>query len=262
MLTRYDEFVMAGNRSGSWQKFKAGVKKDGTFTALRATQYRLGGVGQGSQAGQPYAVYRVGDSYREVYALQTNEDSSVALRAPGHPQASFAMESLMDELAEKIGMDPVEFRKKNLKQPDWIRQLDAGAKAIGWERRNKTPGKGGNGPLVRGMGCGIGAWGGGGNNQCQVDVTISQDGSVVAAVGSQDLGTGTRTYIRAIVAEELGLEMEDVVEKIGNSTYGNANSSGGSTTAASLSPAVKVAAYNARIELAKRVAPLLGAEPD
>jgi len=112
------------------------------------------------------------------------------------------------------------------------------------------------------MGCGIGAWGGGGNAQCVVDVKIGQDGSVAALVGSQDLGTGTRTYIRAIVAEELGLEIPDVVEQIGNSTYGNANPSGGSTTAASLSPAVKDAAYNARTELAKRLAPLLGGEPE
>jgi len=105
---------MAGNRSGSWQKMNGGVKKDGTIADLQATQYRLGGLGGGSQAGQPY-VYRVADSYREVYALHTNEDSSIAMRAPGHPQASFAMESLVDELVYKIGMDPVEFRKKNLR---------------------------------------------------------------------------------------------------------------------------------------------------
>src|SRR5207248_281011 len=106
MLTRSDEFLMTGNRSASWTKFKAGAKKDGTFAAMQATQYRLGGVGQGSQAGQPLAVYRVGETYREVYALHTNEDSSIAMRAPGFPQASFAMESLLDELAYKIGMDP------------------------------------------------------------------------------------------------------------------------------------------------------------
>src|SRR5437588_7153749 len=262
MLTRYDAFVMAGNRSGSWQKFKAGVKKDGTLAALRATQYRLGGVGQGSQAGQPYAVYRVGDFYREVYALQTNEDSSIAMRAPGHPQASFAMECLLDELAYKIGMDPVEFRKKNVRDDFYKHQFDRGAREIGWERRNPTAG-GNPGPNKRGMGCAAGTWGGGGNDQCKVDVTVSRDGSVVVAVGTQDLGTGTRTFTRAIVAEELGLGIKDVVEQIGNSKLGSANSSGGSTTAASLSPSVKDAAVKARLAVAEKIAPLLGnAKPE
>jgi xanthine dehydrogenase YagR molybdenum-binding subunit len=262
MLTRYDEFVMAGNRSGSWQKIKAGANKDGTLMALQATQYRLGGVGQGSQAGQPYAVYRAGETYREVYALHTNEDSSIAMRAPGHPQASFAMESLLDELAHKIGMDPVAFRKKNMRDEVYHRQLDRGAREIVWEKRNSTPG-GGAGPRKRGMGCAAGTWGGGGNNQCKVDVTVSRDGAVLVAVGTQDLGTGTRTYTRAIVAEELGLQMKDVVEQIGNSKLGSANASGGSTTAASLSPSVKDAAIKTRLALGEKFAPLLGnAKPE
>src|SRR5256714_6005229 len=261
MLTRYDEFVMAGNRSGSWQKLKAGAKNDGTIVALTARQYRLGGLGPGSQAGQP-DIYRIGHTYREIYALHTNEDSSIAMRAPGHPQASFAVESLVDELAYKIKMDPVEFRKKNLRDKVYHRQLERGAKEIGWSRRNPVAG-GNPGPLKRGMGCAVGTWGGGGNNQCKVDVTISRDGSVLVAVGTQDLGTGTRTYTRAIVAEELGLQIKDVVEKIGNSKLGRANPSGGSTTAASLSPSVKDAAYKARLAMAEKVAPLLGnAKPE
>ena len=256
MLTRYDEFVMAGNRSGSWQKLKAGVKNDGTIVALQAKQYRLGGIGQGSQAGQPY-IYRMGDTYREIYALHTNEDSAIAMRAPGHPQASFAVESLVDELAYKIKMDPVEFRKKNLRDEVYHRQLDRGAKEIGWSRRNPVAG-GNPGPLKRGMGCAVGVWGGGGNNQCKVDVTVARDGSVLVAVGTQDLGTGTRTYTRAIVAEEFGLGITDVKEQIGSSKLGSANPSGGSTTAASLAPSVKDAAIKARMMFAERVAPLLG----
>ena len=261
MLTRYDEFVMAGNRSGSWQKLKAGVKNDGTIVALQARQYRLGGIGQGSQAGQPY-IYTMGDTYREIHALHTNEDSSIAMRAPGHPQASFAIESLIDELAHKIKMDPVEFRKKNLRDPVYHRQLERGAREIGWSRRNPVAG-GNPGPLKRGMGCAVGTWGGGGNNQCKVDVTVSRDGAVVVAVGTQDLGTGTRTYTRAIVAEELGLTINDVKEQIGNSKLGAANPSGGSTTAPSLAPSVKDAAQKARMLVAERVAPLLGnAKPE
>ena len=86
------------------------------------------------------------------------------MRAPGHPQASFAVESLVDELAYKIKMDPVEFRKKNLRDEVYHRQLDRGAKEIGWSRRNPVAG-GNPGPLKRGMGCAVGTWGGGGNNQ-------------------------------------------------------------------------------------------------
>ena len=266
MLTRHDEFVMAGNRSGSWQRLKAGATKDGRLVAFQATQRRLGGLGDGSQAGQPY-IYNAVNTYREISAIYTNEDSYRAMRAPGHPQASFAIESLMDELAYKLGMDPVEFRKKNLKdrkgQPEevYARQLDRGAKEIGWERRNKVPGSG-SGPRKRGIGCAVGTWGGGGAPQCIVTVNVTRDGAVTVSVGTQDLGTGTRTYTRAIVAEELGLQMRDVVEKIGDSRLGAANGSGGSTTAASLAPAVKDAAFNARTMIAEKVAPLLGAKPE
>jgi xanthine dehydrogenase YagR molybdenum-binding subunit len=257
MLTRTDEFLLAGNRSGSWQKFKAGANRDGTLVALRATQYQLGGLADGSQAGQPY-IYRATNSYRERIAIHTHEDASRAMRAPGHPQASYAIECLMDDLAHKLNLDPLAFRKQNLRDKTYHRQLDRGAKEIGWERRNKIAGAA-DGSVKRGIGCAVGTWGGGGNNQCKVDVTVARDGSVLVAVGSQDLGTGTRTFTRAIVAEELGLQLKDVTEKIGNSTLGSANASGGSTTSASLSPSVKNGAYKARIAVAEKVAPLLGA---
>jgi len=256
MLTRQDEFLLAGNRSGSWQKFKAGANKDGTLIALQALQYQLGGLGDGSQAGQPY-IYKVANSYRERMAIHTNEDASRAMRAPGHPQASYAIECLLDDLAQRLNLDPLELRKKNLRDKVYHRQLDRGAREIGWDRRNKVPGAT-DGPLKKGIGCAVGTWGGGGNNQCKVDVSVARDGSVLVAVGSQDLGTGTRTYTRAIVAEELGLQQKDVTERIGNSTLGAANASGGSTTSASLAPSVKNGAYKARMAVAEKVAPLLG----
>jgi xanthine dehydrogenase YagR molybdenum-binding subunit len=260
MLTRHDEFLIPVNRSGSWQKLTGGATKDGKLVAVLATQYRLGGNDEGSQAGQPY-VYSAANFYREVSSIHTHEAGSGAMRAPGHPQASFAMESLMDELAYKLNLDPLEFRKQNLKDPAYHRQLERGAREIDWSRRNATPG-GSNGTLKRGLGCGVGVWGGGGSPQCKVDVTVGRDGAVTVAVGTQDLGTGTRTYTRAIVAEELGLQIADVHEQIGNSKLGASNPSGGSTTAASLAPAVKDAAYNARTMFAEKVAPLLGVKPE
>lgn len=259
-LTRKDEFLMAGNGGSSWQKFRAGVNKDGTVVAIHATQYPCGGIGGGNLAGQPY-IYHFPTAFSQTTSIHTNVDAARALRAPGHPPACFAMESLMDELADKIGMDPLEFRIKTLtsRNPsdEHLRQLQRGAKEIGWDQRSKVAGAW-PGTLKRGYGCAIGVWGGGGHPECVVTVEVARDGAVTASVGSQDLGTGTRTYIAAIVAEELGLTVADVKPNIGDSRLGNANASGGSSTAPSLAPAVKVAAFNARQQIAAHVAPLLG----
>src|SRR5262249_36816425 len=140
---------------------------------------------------------------------------------------------VLDELADKLGIDPLAMRKKNLKDAAYHRQLDRGAKEIGWHRRNRLAG-GSPGPRKRGLGCAGGTWGGFGRPGNVVTVSIARDGSVQVSVGSQDLGTGTRTFTRGIVAEELGLGMRQVLEEIGNSKFGAATGSGGSTTAASL----------------------------
>ncbi len=263
LMTRKEEFLSTGNGQGSRHKFRAGANKDGTLVALNVTQWSMGGLGGRAVAGQPYQYRPSGPVFFNAITVNTNEDSSVPLRAPGHPQACFAMESLMDDVAVKLNIDPIAFRKKNLPDTAWHRQLDVGAKAIGWEKRNATPGGGtANGPLRRGMGCAVGAWGGGGGAGCAVPIRIGQDGTVVVTNGSQDIGTGTRTYVRSIVAEELGLDLSQVVEKIGQTTYGAGRASGGSATTASLAPAVKDGAYQARIAMAKIIAPLLGADPE
>lgn len=263
VMTRKEEFLNTGNGQGSRHKFRAGANKDGTLVALNVQQWSMAGLGGRAVAAQPYQYRPSGPVYFNAVTVNTHEDSSVPLRAPGHPQACFAMESLMDDLAAKLDIDPIEFRKKNLPDVAWHRQLDTGAKAIGWERRNKTPGGGAaNGPLRRGMGCAVGAWGGGGGGGCAVPILIRQDGSVLVTNGSQDIGTGTRTYVRSIVAEELGLELSQVQEKIGQTTYGAGRSSGGSATTASLAPAVKDGAYKARMAMSEIIAPLLGTTPD
>lgn len=265
MFTRENEFLMAGNRSGSQIKVKLGANAEGKLLAIQANQIQLGGLGLGSQAGLPY-IYDVEVSNNTISSLFTHQDSSAAMRAPGHVQASFAMESILDDLAAKLGIDPVEIRKKNTKDTNYHRQLDMGAKAIGWNRRNKTPG---SSPLVgafksckRGMGCGMATWGGGGSAMCVVDIFIHPDGTLVAQTGTQDLGTGTRTYIAAIVSEEFGLPLHATQVKIGSSKFGMSNPSGGSTTVASLAPAVKDAAIKARLALFERLAPVLQAKPE
>jgi xanthine dehydrogenase YagR molybdenum-binding subunit len=108
------------------------------------------------------------------------------------------------------------------------------------------------------MGVGLSAWDGGGTAGCQVTVQISPDGSVDVSVGAQDLGTGTRTYVAAIIAERLALPIETVGVHIGNSSLGNSVASISSNTAASLAPAVLDAVENAHKALLGRVASVLG----
>jgi xanthine dehydrogenase YagR molybdenum-binding subunit len=257
MLTRADEFVTSGNRSGSRQHLRGGATADGTFKALVADQERYGGMGRGSVAGQPF-IYAVEHSANETKSVLTNTDGSRAFRAPGHPQASFAIESMVDELAYGVGMSPLDFRLKNLENEVYHRQLLAVADRIGWERHWAEHGPPSKPERLKdvevGIGFGVSRWGTGGRPSCEVDVRVQRDGSVTASVGSQDIGTGTRTYVAGIVADELGLPIHGVEARIGDSRYGRANASGGSMTVPCLAPAVKDAAVKASRELLARVA--------
>ncbi|MFO1011099.1 MAG: xanthine dehydrogenase family protein molybdopterin-binding subunit [Planctomycetota bacterium] len=261
LLHRPDEFVMAGNRSGNRVTYQAGMAADGALVGLVAHAEKYGGVGDGAMARPPY-VYSAGKTYSEVVAVYTNTDSNRAMRAPGHPQASFGMEAVIDELAYQLGLDLLLVRKKNLRDPVYHRQLERVAKEIGWfEHPHRTKPGPNSGKKEIGIGFGISTWGGGGSGGTECDVQLAKDGSVTVSVGTQDLGTGSRTLVTAIVAEELGLALGDVVARIGNSRLPSATGSGGSTTTGSLSPAVKDAAWNARLAFAEHLAPILKTDP-
>ncbi|MCP3916249.1 MAG: xanthine dehydrogenase family protein molybdopterin-binding subunit [bacterium] len=262
MLTRPQEFLMAGNRSGSKQVMKGGATKDGVFQALYVEADKHGGMGRGSLPTPPY-IYDVASNASTIRQVHTATDANRAMRAPGHPQASFAMESMVDELSYAIGMDPVEFRKKNLSSEVYHRQLDRVAKEIGWaEHEHRTePGKV-DGNVRVGIGFGVSTWGSGGRPGCKCEVRIEADGSIRSSVGTQDLGTGSRTYVASIVAEEFGLELSQVEARIGDSDLPPSVGSGGSVTTGSLAPAVKDAAHNARVALCDKVAPVLECDPD
>ena len=263
LLARPVEFTSAGNRSGARVTMKGGIARDGKLVALASEVEKHGGLGDGSHARQPY-IYRFGTSFTRSYALLTHTDASRAMRAPGHPQASFAMESMIDELAAKAGLDPLEVRLSNLADnAAYVRQLKRVALEIGWAaHQNKTaPGKP-EGRWCTGIGFAVAVWGGGGGDECVVDVRIERDGSVSSAVGTQDLGTGSRTMVATIVAEELGLPLAAVRARIGSNRLGHANASGGSTTTASLAPSVKNAAWKARTKFAEHLAGLFGSKPE
>lgn len=262
MLTRWDEQMGNFNGPAAGTKIRAGAAKDGTLKAVRAQTWGGGGIGGGGNPmyGGTY-IYQAQNVHAEAADIHTNTGASAALRAPGHPQAAFLMESMMDDLAEKLGMDPLEFRRKN--DPNKVRQQEytIGAERIGWQNRPKRAGEG-TGTKRTGYGMGSSTWGGGGGPGTQVDLTIHRDGSVEVRVGTQDLGTGTRTYVAAIPAEEFGLDVHEVTAKIGDTNYPPSGGSGGSVTTASVSPAVKMAAVDAKQKLLATLAGPMSAKPE
>ena len=258
MLSRRDEHLSVGNRPDSIQKIKAGASSDGKLVAFSAQTWGTACISGGSGVALPY-VYAVPNWKSEHRDVLINAGGGRAFRAPGSPQAAFSMEQVMDELAEKLGIDPLEFRLRNDPNETRQQQWKLGAERFGWAKR--TPNNSGAGPIKRGMGLGASIWFTGGRGT-QVQISVHGDGAVAVRCGTQDIGTGTRTYVAAIAAEELGLPIERVTPLIGDSEYPFSGGSGGSTTVPSVAPAVKNAAEKTRAKLAERAAKLLNADAE
>jgi xanthine dehydrogenase YagR molybdenum-binding subunit len=254
---RRDNAVCVGYRPSSHQTYKVGAKKDGTLVAFSLLNYASGGIGAGDDVAEPVVdVYKCPNCKVEEHTVYTNVGGSRAMRAPGHTQGAFGLEGVMDELAAALDMDPLDLRKKNYSTknlgdtglPYSTKGLDGcyelGAKAIGWERRNRKPG-GGSGAVRHGIGVATSIWFGAGVPGTLADIVLYPDASVEVVCGTQDLGTGTRTHMAVVAAETLGLEPKDITVKLGNSDYPWAPLSGGSLTAPSVAPAVRDAALKA-----------------
>lgn len=266
MLSRKDNSLCVGNRPSTFQTYKGGVKKDGTITALSLLSYTSGGIRGGDRSSEPMIdVHKCDNVKVEDYNIYMNTGASRPTRAPGLTQGTFGCEGFIDELADAIGMDPLEFRKKNYTTknrggtgiPYSSKGLDKayeiGAEEIGWYKRNLVPG-GGKGRIRRGIGMAAGIWWGAGSPGTEADVKLHPDGSVEAICGTQDIGCGTRTHMAVVTAETLGLEPTDITVKLGNSDYPWAPVSGGSLTTPSVAPAVRDASLKAAEFLRERAA--------
>lgn len=262
LLDRKDEHLASGNRPSSASKIKAGVSADGMLTAFDAETWGTGGAGAGSGFPLPY-IYVFPNRRRKHRDVYTNAGPQRAMRAPGHPQGCFHTEMLMDELADKLRMDPLAFRIKNLppEAPNamWRRYFPIAAERFGWSKRHVT-GDPTPGPIKRGMGCAANRWGGGGQGT-KAHCEINPDGSVVMRCGTQDIGVGTKTIVAMITAETLGVPLNLVRAEIGDSNYPFSGGSGGSTTAPAVSPAIRVTSGMALDALKAKVAPALGVDP-
>jgi xanthine dehydrogenase YagR molybdenum-binding subunit len=262
-LDRKEEHLDTGNRPSAFAKIRAGVSAEGKLTAFDGQSWGTGGAGATSNFPLPY-IYQFPNRRRVHTDVYINAGQQRAMRAPGHPQGCFLTEILMDELADRVRMDPVEFRIKNLPaaapNAAWGDYFTQGAKAFGWERRHVT-GDPTPGPIKNGFGVSAHQWGGGGRGG-RAHCDITSDGSVVMKVGTQDLGTGTRTIVAMLTAETLGLPVSAVKPEIGDTMYPVCGASGGSTTAASISPAIRIAAGRARDQVFAKAAPQLGVNAD
>ena len=246
MLTRFDQALAVGNRPSSFQKIKMGATADGMLHAFEMDNYGTSGIGAGAATGgggggaaipAPY-LYKVPNSRVRQSTVAVNAGSSRAFRAPSNPPASFGMESAMDDLAAKLGMDPLEFRLKNDTNEIRLREFKIGAEKFGWKDKYRKPGSS-PGIVKTGIGCAGANWPAGGpSKRTQGEAQINPDGSVEFRLGVQDIGTGTRTVIAVVAAEMLGLDPGQITVKVGDTNYPPGPGSGGSTTCASVSPTV------------------------
>jgi xanthine dehydrogenase YagR molybdenum-binding subunit len=199
------------------------------------------------------------------------------MRAPGETSGSFALESAMDEMAYQLNMDPLALRLKNYadmepqeKKPWSEKSLrecyEKGAAKFGWSRRNPKPRSMQQGNTLIGWGMATATYPAN-RSEASAVVRILPDGTAMAASGTQDLGTGTFTVMTQVAADALGFPMEMVTFALGDSSLPKAPVSGGSQSAASVSPAVREAASQARgkliaMAIADSGSPLAGASAD
>ncbi|MBK5294019.1 MAG: xanthine dehydrogenase family protein molybdopterin-binding subunit [Acidobacteriia bacterium] len=266
-LDRNPEQTIAGVRPSVYAKIKLAAKKDGTFTAWDSTSWMTGGFAGGGLNADllPYVYRQVPNRRINHTAVSTNNGAQRAWRAPNHPQVSYITCSALDDLAAKLNMDPLEFFIKNANltaKPDvYTSQLKKAAELIDWKNQWHPRGDKRAGVIKRGLGLAVGMWGGAGHaSQCRTN--IHPDGTVEVELGSQDLGTGTRTVIVQVAAESLGLPMNAITLKIGDNSLPVSGASGGSTTVGGVSSSTRISNLNALEKLFEVVAPGLGVPPD
>jgi xanthine dehydrogenase YagR molybdenum-binding subunit len=273
-LSREETYLCTGNRPPANMTLKAGVKKDGTLTAL---EFSVTGTGGAYPAGGTMLVdWLVKDLYTcpnvrtKATDVYINAGPARPFRAPGHPQGSWALEQMLDALAEAIDMDPVELRVKNIPSYSQARPgnppytttglkecLEQGAQAFRWkERRKEIQNSGKNGPLRRGVGMAGCLWiVGGGGPPSTVILKLFSDGSLNLNMGASDIGTGTKTVMAMVVAEELGVRTEMIqIEHADTGTTQYATPSGGSKTVPTEAPAVRSAAIHVKQQLLQMAA--------
>lgn len=256
LLDRHEEHVCTGNRPDSIQTVKLGAKKSGELTAIHVVAHGSAGIGTGAGVGRnAIGIYtRCPNIKVESADVYTNAGPGAAFRAPGHPQGAFALELGLDELAAKIGRDPLDIRIEHNVHPVRRHQFELGRKKIDWDQKRKRAAEllARKARVLRGVGVAASIWGDfGRKGAAAATVSVGRDGSIEVQNGVQDIGGGIVTVLAQIAAEVFRRPLETVSVKFGDSRYGASVGSGGSQTTSSVTPAVRAAAEKVKAQLAE-----------
>ena len=266
-MTRPEVFTGTGPTSGTQIKVKVGGTRDGRFTAAQATLIYEAGAFPGSPVPSGcrtmFAPYDIPNGFVEGYDVVTNVQKAAAYRAPGSPAASFAAEQAIDELCEKLGVDPVEFRLRNASQ-EGSRQIAGPVfRRIGMQEilqatqehpHLAAPVPEPSGPGKRtGRGIAAGAWFNG-TGPASAVASVMPDGTISLIEGSPDIG-GSRAAMAMHVAEVLGLPAERIKPSIVDTdSIGYSSGAGGSGVTFKMGTAVYQAGEDVRRQLIERAA--------
>ncbi len=253
MLDRREEHLAEGNRPNSIQYLKIGAKKDGTLTGIQQRSHGTAGVGLGAGVGRiAQILYPCPNFATEQYDVLTNAGPGAAWRAPGNVQGAFGLEQAIDEIAEKLNVDPLSYRDHIDKSEVRKVERQRGAELFGWSRRQPTGSS--KGVVKKGLGVGQSTWPRFVSLDSSVEIKIHKGGGVEIRSSVQDIGTGTKTVLAQVVAEELGLQVKDIKVNIGDTFFPVGPGSGGSVVTGSITPPTRNAAFEAKMALLKLVA--------
>ncbi|MXX52716.1 MAG: xanthine dehydrogenase family protein molybdopterin-binding subunit [Dehalococcoidia bacterium] len=269
LMSRADVFEASGPTCGSWSRVKIGAKNDGTITAaevelaFEAGAYPGSPVPAGAQCA--LAAYDIENGTVDGYDVVVNKPKTAAYRAPGAPNAAFAVEQAVDELAQKLGMDPIELRLRNAAK-EGTRRVDGPVFGrVGLvetlEAMRDHPHY--NAPLGenQGRGVAVGFWFNIGFHSA-VDLAVNGDGTVNLTEGSTDIG-GSRASIAMQAAEVLGIPAEDVHPSVVDTdSIGYTFLTGGSRTTFATGWAAYEAAQSVKRQMVERAATIWDVDVD
>jgi xanthine dehydrogenase YagR molybdenum-binding subunit len=264
VLDRREEQEVAGCRPSAYGKIKVAADAKGRVTAWQSATWSTGGISGGAQFPVPYLFKKIPNQRTQHTTVLNNAGSARSMRAPGHPQACMLTLCALDDLAAKLGMDPLTFIQRNLAQCDrfadvYAKELAIADQLMNWSGRWHPRGQGDSSPIRQGLGLSMHTWSGTAH-PATCSLTVHPDGSVAVVAGTQDVGTGTRTVMAIIAAETLGLDVNDIAVRVGSSTLPASAGSGGSGTVGGIGSAVRRAAVDARGLLLAKVASSLGVD--